>query len=71
MTVSSSTGWIKDKVAGSLNRLSNSKNVYASIDVVQNDSDPLTSENSPKLSKSQSEMDLKSTSSNRFVAHKF
>ena len=66
-TVSSSTGWIKDKVAGSLNRLSNSKNVYSSVDIVQHEHGPLTSDNIPKLSKAQSEMNLKS-STNRLVA---
>ncbi|XP_066914658.1 testis-expressed protein 2-like [Clytia hemisphaerica] len=56
----SSAGWIKDKVTGSLmNRLATNKNVYASMDTVHPDAS--TNDDAPKLSKAQSEMTLKSS----------
>ena len=61
---SSSTGWIKDKVTGSLNRLSTSSKMTLSADAVNTSygEGPLeTSEELPKLSKAQSELNLKTS----------
>jgi len=61
--LSSSTGWIKDKVTGSLTKLATtSKNTSSSIDSVNTSysEGPLeTSEELPKISKAQSELNLK------------